>query len=245
MIIDQSIQSLIDKELLRVNAEKEAKHEPSGRLSASTLWQPVLFQVYKTIGVPRKPMEAYVLGKFKRGDDCEDWFVAQMKANGLLLDQQVRVMYRECVGFVDALVDSDKMLFKKGPLPHEIKSVTNMKLKKIARDGEVDYHYQMQACFYAMALNAPYYAVDIISAEDLRTNVYIFETEKMRLEVDNAITRYENAMKNWKEKKILPKFEPNPHVAWSANLLYAPYTPDWIESDTATIMKKLEELKLV
>ena len=245
MIVDNSVQTMIDKELLRVNVEREAKHEPSGRLSASTLWQPVLFQVYKTIGVPRKPMEAYVLGKFKRGDDVEDWFIAQLKANGLLIEEQKRVMYREAVGFVDALVDSNKMLFKQGAIPHEIKSVTNLKIKRIAKDGEVDYHYQMQACFYAMALGLKYYAIDIVSAEDLRSNVYIFETTKMSTEVDNAITKYDNAMKDWKEKKILPKFEPNPHVAWSANLLYAPYTPDWIESDTATIMKKLEELKLV
>jgi hypothetical protein len=245
MIIDNHIQNLIDKELLRVNAERDAKHEPSGRLSASTLWMPVLFQVYKTIGVPKKPMEAYVLGKFKRGDDVEDWFVEQMQKNGLLLDQQVRVMYRECVGFVDALVDSNKMLFKQGPMPHEIKSVTNIKLKRIAKDGEVDYHYQMQACFYAMALGLKYYAVDVVSAEDLRTNVYIFETAKLAGEVDAAITKYENAMKDWKEKKILPKFEPNPKVPWTAKLEYAPFTPDWVESDTETIMKKLEALKLV
>src|SRR6266540_3542492 len=148
-IIDNAINQFIDDSLMRDNAEREAKHESSGKLSASMLYQPLRFQVLKTLGAPRKPLDPYVLGKFKRGNDVEDWYVGKIGEMGALVDRQKIVEYRGVIGFVDALVDSDKMQFKKGIMPHEVKSVTNMKLKRIAKT-EVDWHYKMQACLYAL-----------------------------------------------------------------------------------------------
>lgn len=240
MIIDTSINQFIDAELLRANEEREATHEPSGKLSASMLYMPLRFQLYKAIGVPRKPMEAYVLGKFKRGNDVEDWYVGMMDKAGFVLERQKRVEYRGAVGFIDALVDSEKMLFKASTMPHEVKSVTNAKLKRIAATG-VDYHYQLQACFYALAIGSTHYAVDIVSAEDLRPNVYIFETKSMSADVEECITRYQTALDIWEKTKELPPFEPNPKVPWTSNLEYAPYDIMWIQASDKEVMEMLEK----
>jgi hypothetical protein len=245
MINDTFINYYINDALLKENAERDAKHEPSGKLSASMLYMPVRFQLFKFLGVPRKPADPYVLGKFKRGADVEDWYVGRIEASGSLIERQKFLEYRGAVGYADAVVDSDKWLFKQGVMPHEVKSVTNAKLKRIETTKEIDWHYQLQACMYACAMERPYYAVDIVSAEDLRPNVYIFETAVMKLEVDKAIDAYDKALKDWKEKQIIPDFIPNEHVPWTAKPEYAPYEPFWIESDQATIIAKLKELKLI
>ena len=243
MILDNSINKFIEDSLLADNAKRDAEHEPSGKLSASMLYQPLRFQVLKTLGVPRKPIDAYTLGKFKRGNDVEDWYVGQLEAMGCLLDRQVKVEYREAVGFIDALVDSDKMYFKKGKMPHEVKSVTNAKLKRIA-STEVDWHYKLQACLYALAIGSDYYAIDIVSAEDLRPNIYIFETKQLQKEVDQAISNYMIAMENWKKDRSLPKFEANPNVKWTGDLKYAMFEEFWAVEPDSVVIKRMEDLKL-
>lgn len=240
-VIDNFINNYIDKSLLEENEARDKAHEPSGKLSASILYMPVRYQIFKLIGVPKKPMEAYVLGKFKRGNDVEDWYVGQLEKSGCLIERQKKVEYRGAIGFVDAVVDSDKMLFKQGIMPHEVKSVTNMKLKRIATTGTIDWHYQLQACFYALAMGSKYYAVDIVSAEDLRPNVYIFETKTMAGEVDKAIDAYDYAVSAWKTAQKLPAFVANENVPWTAKPEYAPYAPEWLEADDATVLKMLDE----
>jgi hypothetical protein len=243
-IIDNSINKFIADTLMAENDAREHEHESSGKLSASILYQPLRFQVLKTIGAPRRPLDAYVLGKFARGNQVEDWFVEQLKKMGLLLDTQKKLEYRDCIGFADAVVDSDKMYCKKGIMPHECKSVTNMKLKRIAQT-EVDYHYKMQACYYAMAMNASHFAVDILSGEDLQVTIYIFPVGDMRNDVDRAITAYQEAMKNWNEKRILPKFVANPKVPWTANFEYAPFVEFWATAPDDQVIAKLTELGII
>lgn len=244
MIIDSWINTKIDAALLKANEEREALHEPSGKLSASMLYMPLRTQLFKTIGVPKKPMEAYTLGKFKRGNDVENWFVGQLSNAGVLKERQKKVEYRGAIGFVDAIVDSSEMFFKQGIIPHEIKSVTNAKLKRISQTG-VDYHYKLQACFYALAMETDYFAVDIVSAEDLRPNVYVFDTKSMKDHVEKAIDQYESVLSAWKKDRVIPAFEANPEVSWTSNTNYLPHEPFWYESDDKTILSKLAELKLI
>ena len=244
MIIDNFINTKIDAALIAANAEHDATHEPSGKLSASMLYMPVRFQIFKAIGVPKKPIEPYVLGKFKRGNDVEDWYVGQLGAAGVLLERQKKIEYRDVIGYIDAVCNSDLMFFKQGVMPHEVKSVTNAKLKRIATAG-VDYHYQMQACLYALALGSKYYAVDIVSAEDLRPNVYICETASMAGDVDQAIDNYNTALKNWKENKNLPPFAANPKVPWTATPEYWPYEEWWGTATDEQVVEKLQTLGLL
>ena len=243
-ILDNSINKFIDESLLAENARREAEHESSGKLSASMLYQPLRVQVLKTLGAPRKPLDAYVLGKFIRGNHVEDWYVSKLAEMGVLVEQQKKVEYRGDIGFVDAVVDSEKMLFKQGIMPHEVKSVTNAKLKRLNKT-EVDYHYKMQACFYAMAMDTQWYAVDIVSAEDLRPSVYVFKTQEMKADVDKAISAYQIAMENWAKDRTLPKFEANPKVMWTANTQYSMFDEFWLTAPDSEVIKKLEELGIL
>lgn len=238
MINDNSIQLLIDAHLIADNAERDAKHESSGLLSASWLYQPLRFQVMKTIGVPRKTFDPYLLGKFKRGFDVENWLVEHLEKAGVLKEKQKEVRYRNVIGFVDALVDSDKFFFKKGLMPHEVKSVTNAKLKRI-QATEVDHHYKLQAGFYAIALESEYYAVDIISAEDLRVNTYIFATKEIAPEIERIIFDYDRAMRLWTEKKVLPELVTSKETAWATNPDYAPFPAEWLGLPDQEIVKRL------
>lgn len=238
MIIDNTLQKYIDAELIKEDAEKQAKHEPSGKLSASWLFQPLRYQVMKAIGVPKKQLEPYVLGKFKRGNDCEDYVVNHMKNAGMLIETQKEVVYRNTIGFVDAVVDSKGFNFKSGTIPHEIKSVTNAKLKRIQTTG-VDYHYQLQGGFYALAMQSLHFAINIVSAEDLRINTYIFDTANIAPDIEEIITKYQEAIKKWETDKMLPALEVNPKVAWAVNPDYAPFSPEWLSMTDKDIVDRL------
>ena len=243
MIIDDTIQKHYNSMLLARNAEKEATHEPSGKLSASMLYQPLRFQVLKSIGAPRKPMEAYTLGKFDRGDEVEAKVALVTKDFGALVEQQKFVEYREAIGYVDMVVNTDLMPYKMGLMPWEIKSVTNAKLKRINVTG-VDYHYQMQACFYALAMGLKHYAVVIASGEDNRMTTYVYPVESMQREVDHAIGEYMKAMEEWRHNQVLPKFAPNPKVPWTSNIQYAMFTEEWVSDDKWAITQ-LETLGII
>ena len=248
-IIDDSVNKYIDEQLMADNDAREHEHESSGKLSASILYQPLRFQVLKTIGAPRRPFDAYLLGKFLRGAQVEDWFVAILEKIGLLSEParpQQAIEYRGCIGFPDAMVDSDKMFCKKGIMPFECKSVTNIKLKRIMAT-EVDYHYRIQACYYAKGKGFKWYAVAILSGEDLQRKIYIFNVDDggIGADVDKAITAYQEAMKNWNEKRILPPFAPNPKVPWTADLKYAMFEEFWATAPDEEVIKKLTELGLV
>ena len=263
-IIDTTINKYIDAELIRLNKERDDSHTPSGRLSASMLYQPVRFQLLKTLGVPRKPFDAYTLAKFKRGVDVEDWYVEQLRGAGVLIEdtkvlvannlnydgknKQVRAMYRECIGYTDSVIDTDLMQAKKGIIPNEIKSVTNMKLRRIKKTG-VDWHYKIQAALYALAMGTEYYAVTIISAEDLRSEMFIFPTREMKRDVDNAIDDYMMAMESFKKDRTLPAFKANEHVRWTGNLKYAMFIEEWSgimeRYPDSWSIKEMEKLKLL
>lgn len=242
-IIDTSINKFIEAELLRENAEREATHEPSGKLSASMLFQPLRFQVLKTIGAPRKPMDSYTLGKFKRGRDVEDWYVGQIKLMGALKESQRPLEYRGVIGYADAIVDTSNFQAKKGEIPYEVKSVTNMKLRRIAQQG-VDYHYKLQGCLYALAMGTVNYAIGIVSAEDYRPTTYIFDVYELKQEIDHIIDNYDRAMKAWNEERKLPAFAPNPKVPWTADIKYAMFEPEWVGSDEWAV-KQLQALGIV
>lgn len=253
-IIDTTINKHIDSELIRLNEEREARHNPSGKLSASMLYQPLRFQVLRSLGAPRKPFDAYTLAKFKRGVDVEDWYVEQLKGAGVLVEDQKIVEdmglvvtegqpfaeYNECIGYIDSIIDTDQMQAKKGIIPNEIKSVTNMKMRRVKAAG-IDWHYKIQACLYALAMKSEYYAVTIVSAEDLRSQTHIFPTRGMKREVDDAIKAYKQAMQNWEENKVLPVFEPNPNVKWTANLKYAMFEESWVDDSYA--LKELQKME--
>lgn len=293
MIKDTSVQNFIANKLKRDNDKREADHEPSKKLSASALFQPLRFQVLKTIGVPKKPFDAYSLSLFKRGRDVENWYVSELKEMEVLIDnvqklktlglkvhsdcdhkwefvdvpngggsgnlcvkchavedeellgeRQPKATYRNAIGYIDAVVNHANMQFKGGIIPHEIKSVKNAKLSRIKKTG-IDWHYKIQACFPALAMGVDHYAVDIVSAEDYQVDVNIFQTRFMKREVDNTISAYDKAMETWENNRILPKFEPNPNVKWTANRQYAMFEEEWIDGSDKDTIAMIEKLGLI
>lgn len=235
MIIDNKIQQIINEALIADNQARNAEHVSSGLLSASMLYQPLRFQVMKTIGVPTKQPDPYVLGKFKRGNDVEDWYIGMLERAGVLIEKQKEVKYKNVIGFIDAYIDPSSLNFKEAKI-HEVKSVTNAKLKQIA-NTEIDYHYRLQATLYALALGEMYYAIDIVSAEDLRVNTYIFDIKETQKDVDEIIARYDQAMKDWKSYGALPVFETHPKVAWTSNFEYAPFSVEHCEMGDEDIIR--------
>lgn len=258
-IIDTTINKFIDNQLIKEYKKHQKEHEPSGLLSASMLYQPVRFQVFKTLGVPTKEFDPYVLAKFKRGKDVENWFIKQLNEAGLLItdknkleslnleikeNKQAKGIYRETIGYIDSVIDTNKMQAKKGIIPNEIKSVTNAKIRRIKKGG-VDWHYKIQACLYALAMKTEYYAITIISAEDLQNTTYIFKTRELKQEIDQIISRYKKAMEDWAKDRTIPKFEPNKKAAWTANIKYAMFDEFWIKESDKKIIKKMEELRII
>lgn len=244
MIIDNYLSEFIQREMVEEAKRKRDAREPSGKLSASWLYQPTLFQLYKVIGVPQKETDPYVLGKFARGSSVELWLIGMMAKANILVEQQKQVSYRDVIGYVDAMVDSSASHFKAGVIPHEIKSVTNAKMKRIDQSG-VDYHYHLQACFYAIATNASHYAIDIVSGEDLRVKTFIFDRKAYAQEVEKIIDEFNEALEAWKKNRALPEFVIRPEVSWMANPSYWNFDEFWVTASHEEKMRRMEQLGLL
>lgn len=239
MIKDKFLNKIIEAELIRKNQEKMALHEPSGKLSASMLFQPVRFQVMKSLGIPRKDIDPYTLGKFERGNRYEAVLNEYAsKVPGLVIETQKPVEYRGVVGFADMIVNTNLTECKKGIMPWEIKSVANSKLTRIKKTGEIDWHYKLQGCLYALATKSDYYAIVIVANDsDSYVDVSVFGTSELAGEVNRIISDYNLAMLNWKEQKKLPELV-DTQCKWATSPDYAMYGPEWTDE---AIIKYLED----
>ena len=257
------INKQINQHRIEDNEKKSVEHKENSMakdrlgLSAGMLFQPVRFQVLKTLGVPRRPFDAYTLGVFEIGNDVETKLVNSLERAGVLLkgkDVEAHNLqwdeskdeafgeYRGVVGYVDAVVDTSVMEQDWGVMPWECKSVTSYKLKHIKKTG-VDWHHKLQASLYALAMGKDKFAVTIISKEHPDPMVHIFDTSEMKHEVDQIISNYMVAMENWKKDRTLPALESG-KVAWAVNPKYAMFEEEWFSNDNACI-KKMEDLKLI
>lgn len=230
MRIETHLDKLISQRLIEANDKERENHKSSGKLSASMLGQPLQWQILKTIGVPPKPFDEYTLRKFKRGKDIENWFISEISPNF----KQPFVEYRSTIGYVDLnLVQDESFDFKLGEMPHEVKSVSNAKFKRITKLKEADRGHRLQATLYALAQNKDYYAIDYIASDDLRIETYIYETKDTKDEVDEIITKFQEQLK----LKVVSVFEPI--EKWQANPEYQNY-PAWATLTAEECMDKLK-----
>lgn len=214
MKINPTIQELIDKKVLDANEERE----PSGRMSAGRLGNPLQWQVLHYLKVPTKPLDPYTLRKFQRGKDVEDRIVEWLQPE----KSQVECKYRNVVGYLDAIHND---------LPVEVKSVTNMAFKYLQKGGAKLGH-RLQAMCYAKALGYDRFIVAYVASDDYR--VLAFE-EKVTDEVDRAIDLYEEALK----KKTIPLFVPL--EKWQSMEKYSPY-PEYMKLNEEQLQEKYNEL---
>jgi hypothetical protein len=230
MIKDQTLDRLISERLIANRVARDESHKPSGKLSASMLGQPVQWQILKTIGVPAREIDEYTLRKFLRGDHVEEWLLSYMPG---IIERQKFAEYRGAIGYCDALVDCSEWTCKKGMMPHEVKSVSNMKFKRIIQEGTADHGHRLQACLYALAFGTEYYALDYVATDDYRVETYIYHVETTISGVVLAIDEYREAV----EAEIVPEFEAK--EKWQASAKYNNY-PDFMSLSEAEIDAKLE-----
>ena len=201
--------------MLDANNKERAAHKSSGKLSASALGQPLQWQILHCLGVEQKEFEEYTLRKFIRGKAVERWLLDIMPD---VIEEQKFAGYRGCVGFIDAIVDTKEWNFPSGIIPVEIKSTSNMKFKRILRNG-ADESHKLQAGYYALCEGTPRYAVVYVSTDDMRIETYIYETADIKDKIDAIIARFD------KQKMIgVPVFIPE--EKWQENPKYNNY-PDF------------------
>ena len=227
MKLELSLERAIDKKLVAQNKERE--RPPSGKLSASKLSLPTQWAVLHSLGVSDKEFDAYVLRKFARGNDVEDWFISQIETE----DTQVLESYKGAIGYADALVDTKSWDFPVGVVPLEVKSVTNAKFKRIKTTKEPQYGHAVQGAFYALGQGVDDFALTYIASDDYRTLTWVFGVAEYKEFIDHQIQQFQDA----KEQGIIPVFESIED--WNANPKYASYL-EWQELSSEDALKKLE-----
>ena len=231
MIQDHTLDRLITEHLVAQRVAKDEGRKPSGKLSAGMLGQPVQWQILKTIGVPQKEIDDYTLRKFLRGNHVEDWLLSLMPG---IVERQKFAEYRGAIGYCDALVDCSDWDSKKGLMPHEVKSVSNMKFKRIIQENTADHSHRLQACFYALAFETEYYAIDYVSTDDYRLETYIYHVDTTISGVEYSINEYNAALATG----VVPVFE---YVEkWQASEKYSNY-PDFQKLTEPEIETKLQD----
>ena len=230
--------------ILRAREEKRRlEHEPSGKLSAGMLAKPLLEQVLRVLAVPGAIVTDYGLRKMQRGRDVEEWFVGLYEG-----PEQVKVEYRNAVGYLDKVIKKDGRLW-------EVKSIknsqaqyidpNNTKRRRSPSTGELEPVYKgvkwgdaLQAGLYALALKKPEFGVIYVSAEDYRTWPHVIELSEVEDDINSIISEVDAQLKSHK----LPSFEaredwhnlPKYAEEWSRY-------PEWVHLDPDTAMKKLEQ----
>ena len=174
-----------------------------------------------------------MLRKFFRGNQIEDWAVSEIPD---VIERQKLVEYRNCIGFADAIVDTKDWDFKVGIIPAEIKSVANAKFRRIISGGGADKGHILQACYYALGLEKEQFAVVYVASDDLRLQVYLYETKDYKQEIDGIIEEFDKAMSSG----TIPEFEAR--EKWQSNILYCKY-PEFMKLNKEELLLKYQEIK--
>ena len=215
MIIDNFIDKEIGKLMLAKANERDAEHKLSGKLAASRLGDPLQWQVLSAMGVLKDPLDEYIVRKFERGNHIEHWVLQYFICDTM----QEQVEYRGVVGKMDAMVDTKDWDTPHGIAPVEIKSVANMKFKRILQNGP-DTGHVYQAVLYGLAKDCPWVAISYVASDDYRVQSYWIKVADYKDEIDGIIDRFNKAMKS----KVVPVFQAR--EKWQENPLYNKYA-DW------------------
>lgn len=223
MIIDQSLNKQIEKLIL----EKEQAEEKiaSNKLTASILGWALQWQVLKCLGIPQKEKEIYIIKKFIRGRQVENYLADLLS----LEERQKEVEYQKVLGLLDGIYNFEKY----GKIPVEIKSVANSKFRHIQKENKPDESHLLQAGLYALALKKDFFSIVYVASDDLRTIVFIEETKKIKNLVDGIIETVNFYLKN----KIIPEFKPR--YDWQLKDDYNPY-PEFKNLSEKEIKKLLK-----
>ncbi len=241
----ESLDHGITKKLRDKDEQRTLAHMPSGKLSASMLGEPLQWQVLKGLGIGTRVVDDYVLRKFARGNDVEEWYLNAIDGIGgnvTVLNRQEFVNYKGAIGYVDAMLDlsttelsyantADRSISQVIPL--EVKSVTNAKFKRISQQLTADEQHKLQGAFYAMAQGTSHYAITYIASDDYRTLTWVFRTDEVNNKIDGIIETYNQQMASG----TVPVFKPI--YDWQAKPEYNKY-PEWANLNELEIKMALE-----
>lgn len=231
------LDAIIANKLLEEQKDNKRQKELADKLSGSILGNPLQAQVLHMIGVPSKDIDEYVLRKFQRGHHVEAWIMTHLPGVIVPKDEsQLTVEYRGATGHLDALVEMKVWgMPELGTIPHEVKSVTNMKYKRIEKAGVADWQHTLQAGMYAMALNSSHFMIHYVASDDYRIESMLYETSEVADEIDRIIDEIIDQLATGE----LPAFVPR--LGWQANPEYQNY-PIWhsLNKDEANTKLKKE-----
>lgn len=233
MVIDQTVDRLISKKLVAKREARENGRTPSGKLSASILGWPLQWQMLKALGIPQTPPDEYTLRKFLRGEHVEEWLISHMPG---VIDKQKLTNYRGVIGYIDTMIDTSEYELKVGIIPCEIKSVSNLKFKRIVnpKNGEADPQHKLQAELYALGEKSDYYALIYVSTDDYRVKMFVYKTGEMKAEIDEIISDYASV----RPTNTVPVF--TPRYDWQKNIKYNNY-PEWMYLTADEISDKVRD----
>jgi len=241
------------QKLESTNKLNRAARERSGKISGGKLGKPTLWVVLDLLGVPDKEFDAYILGKFQRGNDVEARaidFLTGIDANkvepgtvvesaeGAILQGKFILQkeggYRGGVGFIDFA-----QLIDKGQIYHEIKSSTKMAYDKVAATGrsskgtpEPYYHHCLQLSYYCLGDEVNDAFLHYFNADDYRLCTFSINPLDYKEEIDKEIDDIEAVF----ALKQLPPFEGFlPYHKVKAYWSYA----EWNELTPQEMMSKL------
>lgn len=233
---DNYIDSFIGVNLTEANKAERENHVSSGKLSAGMLGQPLQWQILKYYEAPQKEFDEYTLRKFLRGKEIEKWLIEQIPNKIVQEDgKQKEALYRDVVGFIDAIVDTKDWDFPIGIIPLEIKSVSNAKYKRILQSSQPDRSHTLQAALYALSEGKPHFAICYVATDDLRVKTYIQDTADFKDDIDGIIYRYDAQLKTG----LIPVFQEE--EAWQKSVKYNNY-PEWMDLTQDEINEKQQEL---
>jgi hypothetical protein len=227
-MIDRYIDRKISEQLALKNSEERKNHKSSGKLSASMLGWPLQWQILKSLGVPQKEVDEYTLRKFLRGKQVEDWVVSYLEP----IETQKFCEYKGSIGYADAICDTKDWDFKNGIIPVEVKSVTNMKFKRIEKGA--DRSHLLQGALYALGLKSPKFAVLYVASDDYRISLSEYDVEAFRGEIEGIIAEFDSQI----AQKVVPEFLPK--EKWQGDLKYNMY-PEWSELKEKELEIKLKQ----
>jgi hypothetical protein len=231
MVKLEFLQSHIYENLMAENKEKRAEHKSSGKLTASSLGDPLQHQILHTIGVPKDTVDGYTLCKFARGEHVEEWLVSRMPG---VVDKQRLLEYKDTIGYADTVIDMREWNMPEiGTIPHEIKSTTNAGFKWIVKDGAKRSHL-LQGALYALAMGTEHFAIDYVASDDYRVEPFLYEVSDYREDVDSIIERFNLQLRSG----IVPEFKAE--EVWQEKLEYNSYSA-FMRLSEKEIVKKLEK----
>ena len=230
MLKDNYLDRFIGEKLSKENDKAKSERKPSGKLSASKLYLPVQWQILTNKFKLTSKLDDYTLRKFQRGKDVEDWFISQISPK----ETQKFLEYRGVIGYCDSIVDTSNWDNPVGVIPLEVKSITNMNFKWIAKEGAKKGHI-IQNSLYATAFKSDYHAISYLASDDYRVMTFIFKTENTKEEIDKIIDEYEEALKI----DTIPVFKAR--EKWQENLKYNSF-PEFVGMKEEELKIKYQEL---